>query len=188
MQTLDTFSICDAKRKTQQKTLRINEVSLDTMETNNSFVYDFTQNTLEIWTNANANVKFYLSRCVLLCVRSDKGLYYVAPLAVLRSLCRRGATSGIKWPCCVVLQLKCCGVESKDDWGDAVPVSCCVAQVEEEGERKCADQEDKYFTVVSVEFIKAETHLAASVQRNPVRSNRIHASIVYCADLAIYAI
>ena len=41
------------------------EVSLDTMETNNNFVCDFMQNTLEIWTNVTANVKFYISRCVL---------------------------------------------------------------------------------------------------------------------------
>ncbi len=34
---------------------------------------------------------------------------------------------------------------------------------------------------------KFETHLAACIQHNPVHSNRIHASIVYCADLAIYA-
>ena len=30
---------------------------------------------------------------------------------------------------------------------------------------------------------KAETHLAACVQPNPIHSNRIHASIVFCADL-----
>ena len=41
--------------------------------------------------------------------------------------------------------------------------------------------------VIIVPFgIRAETHLAACVQRNPVHSNQIHASIVYCADLAIY--
>ncbi len=63
--SLDTFSICD---ETQNPTKNIiyNIVSLDTTETNNSFVCDFTQNTLEIRTNANVDVKFYISHCVLL--------------------------------------------------------------------------------------------------------------------------
>ncbi len=44
-----------------------NVVSLDTTETDNSFVCDFKQNTLEIWTNVNANQSFtfHRSRCIL---------------------------------------------------------------------------------------------------------------------------
>ncbi len=71
---LDTFSICDTERN--KKRYVKHRVSLDTMETNNSSVCVFTQNTLEIQTNTNANTKFYM--CVALrstfCVKTVKGL------------------------------------------------------------------------------------------------------------------
>ncbi len=56
--TIDTFSICDAKHKTQQKTLCIRQCPWIKPKL-------ITVLFVILRTNANANVKFYVSRCVL---------------------------------------------------------------------------------------------------------------------------